>query len=521
MTTDEKIDANADTGQTSNELETLEKELRASRQALKNAEARLLDFANVSGSWMFETDQDSRFTWMSDNVEGITGIKPEWHYGKSRIEISDPAVMGKGWPAHLETLRRHEPFNDFVFPRKGPFGTQWLKVSGTPKFSSSGEFKGYRGTGSDITRQISAEDEAEKSRELLAYAIEGLSETFVLWGPDDKLKVCNQKFREINAAFAHAVAPGTSFQEHIREGMAVGAYPDAVGYEQEWYRARLKSHRNPREPIELHRQDGQWILLHEQRIPDGSTVSISTDITRLKHIEQLKNELVSTVSHELRTPLTAIIGGLGLVSSDVISKDMSDEAKKLISISHSNALRLKQLVDDLLDLDKLASGQMEFTFEEIDLNDLLEKSVEINLPYARSFGVSLDLLASDVPHKFVGDQDRLVQVLTNLISNACKFSESGSSVEVVPSVTAEGVRVSIRDHGKGIADEFRAHIFERFAQADGSDVRKTKGTGLGLAISKAIVDCHGGDIGFDSELGIGTTFYFDLPLEPPSILTPE
>lgn len=518
MTTDEKIEPAADASRSSNEIEELERQLRAARQDLKNAESRLIDFANVSGSWMFETDDDNRFVWMSDNVEGITGIKPEWHYGKSRVEISDPAVMGKDWPAHLETLRRQEPFSDFVFPRKGPFGTQWLKVSGTPRFSSSGEFRGYRGTGSDITRQILAEKEAEKSRELLAHAIEGLDETFVLWGPDDKLVVCNQKFREINATFVHAVAPGTSFQEHIRAGMAAGAYPGAQGQEQEWYRERLKSHRNPRDAVELHRQDGQWILLHEQRIPDGSTVSISTDITRLKHIEQLKNELVSNVSHELRTPLTAIIGGLGLASSDLIAKNLSDEVKKLISISYSNALRLKQLVDDLLDLDKLASGQMEFVFEEIDLNDLLEKSVEINLPYARSFGVHLDFLDSDVPHKFVGDQDRLVQVLTNLISNACKFSESGTSVEVVSSVTAEGVRVSILDHGKGIADEFRADIFERFTQADTSDVRRTKGTGLGLAISKAIVERHGGEIGFDSELGIGTTFFFDLPLVPPSIL---
>jgi len=496
------------------EVEVLKDQLRLARNDLRHVEARLVDFANVSGSWMFETDCENRFVWMSDNVEDITGIKPEWHYGKSRIEISDPGVMGDEWPAHLEVLRRREPFKDFTFPRKGPFGTQWLKVSAVPKFSEGGEFMGYRGTGADITRQINAETEAKSSRQRLAHAIEGLNETFVLWSPEDEIVVCNQEFREINAAFAHAVAPGTSFRDHIRAGLAAGAYLDAIGRERQWYRERLKHHRRADQPMEVQRQDGQWILLHEQRLPDCSTVSISTDITRLKHIETLKNELVSTVSHELRTPLTAIIGALGLLTSKTVGADMSADSQKLIAISEDNALRLKQLVDDLLDLDKLASGQMAFDFQEIDLNDLLGKSIDINKPYARAFGVNLVCLASDIPHLFVGDENRLVQVLTNLISNACKFSKRGSDVEIAPSVTASGVRVSIRDHGKGIADEFRAHIFERFAQADASDIRQTRGTGLGLAISKAIIEHHDGEMGFESELGVGSTFYFDLPLTP-------
>jgi len=498
-------------GNTERRVEDLEAQLRDAEAKVCDAQVRLHDFATVSGAWMFETDHDNRFTWMSDNVETITGIKPEWHYGKSRTEISDPAAMGENWASHLETLRRREPFNDFIFPRKGPFGTQWLKVSAIPSFNGYGEFTGYRGTGADITRQITAEKDAEKSRQVLALAIEGLEENFVLWGVDDEIVICNQEFREINAAFAHAAVPGTSFHAHIRAGLAVGAYPDAIGREAAWYRERLKHHHRPSGAIEIHRQDGRWILLHEQRMSDGSTVSISTDITRLKHIESLKDELVSTVSHELRTPLTAIIGALGLITSHTVGGDLSDDVQKLIKISEDNALRLKQLVDDLLDLDKLESGQMEFNFSEIDLNDLLETSININMPYARAFGVNLVYQAGDVAPVFAGDRNRLIQVLTNLISNACKFSEKGGDVEVVPAITATGVRVSVRDYGKGIAAEFRDHIFDRFSQADASDVRQTKGTGLGLAISKAIIERHSGELGFVSELGVGSTFYLDLP----------
>jgi PAS domain S-box-containing protein len=486
-------------------------ELTDLRNQLRKSEDRLLDFADVTDGWLFETDSENRFVWMSDNVEKIAGVKPEWHYGKTREEISSQTEEIPGWEEHLEILKRREPFSNFTFPRKGPDSTQWLSVSGTPVFDEKGNFQGYRGKGSDITPQITAENEARTSRKRLASAVESLDELFVLWDQNDKIVICNQKFREINAAFVRQCEPGTSFRDHIWAGIRVDAYPDAIGREEEWYEERLERHRSANEPIEILRQDGRWILLNEQRLPDGSTATVSTDITRLKSVEQIKDELVSTVSHELRTPLTAIMGAMKLINSGKLG-DLPSDIKKLAKISESNTQRLADLVNDLLDLNKLASGKMEFEVGSVDISSVIEQSLEINTPYADSFSISLDFVSQNESSRVLADENRLLQVLTNLISNACKFSTAHNKVEISTARQGSFLRVSVQDWGKGIPEEFHKIVFTRFSQVDATDNRLTKGTGLGLSICQSIIEKLGGKIGFVSKSGEGTTFWFEVPL---------
>lgn len=236
---------------------------------------------------------------------------------------------------------------------------------------------------------------------------------------------------------------------------------------------------------------------------------VCEDITELKQVERMKNEFISTVSHELRTPMTSILGSLGLIKGGVAG-EISAQAQTLIGIAHSNSERLVRLINDILDVEKIESGKMTFNTVPLNLAALLKQALEANQAYADLYGVKLVL--ETLPEVMVNsDHDRLMQVMANLLSNAIKFSPHGATVATVMTRRNNAVRVAVSDHGKGIPEDFHARIFQKFAQADSSDTRKGQGTGLGLNISKAIVEKFGGSIDFETEIDVGTTFYFDLP----------
>ncbi|MBL4645191.1 MAG: response regulator [Rhizobiales bacterium] len=239
---------------------------------------------------------------------------------------------------------------------------------------------------------------------------------------------------------------------------------------------------------------------------------IMTDLTEQKKSERLKNEFVSTVSHELRTPLTSIKGALGLVKSSVLG-ELPDQIKSMITIAYDNSDRLVRLINDILDMEKIEAGKISFSLQQIELGAFLERTILANKAYADNLDVSLKLGPVDHGLMVEADPDRLEQVITNLLSNAAKFSPSGAPVSITVMQREEMVRISVVDQGPGIPVEFQDTIFGKFAQADSSDTKSQGGTGLGLAISKAIVEAHGGTIGFQTSEGKGTTFFIDLPFE--------
>ncbi len=235
------------------------------------------------------------------------------------------------------------------------------------------------------------------------------------------------------------------------------------------------------------------------------------DITERKKIEHLKNEFISIVSHELRTPLTSIRGSLGLVASGAMG-EVSTKAKMLIDIAHSNSERLSRLINDILDIEKIESGGMTFNNVNIDLNDVVYEAVEAHASFAEKYKVKFKVIGN-IPHSQInGDQDRLMQVFANLLSNAAKFSPEGANIEIGAKEYESSVHIWIQDFGPGIPEEFKTRIFGKFTQADSSDTRQKDGTGLGLNISRAIIEKLQGRIWFESEVGKGTKFIFELPL---------
>ena len=238
--------------------------------------------------------------------------------------------------------------------------------------------------------------------------------------------------------------------------------------------------------------------------------ALVTDVSELKRLEHLKAEFVATVSHELRTPLTSIRGSLGLLAGGVAGS-LPEAVKTLVDIARDSCERLVRLINDILDFEKIESGKMSLGLEIIDLPELVERSVRANDGFAASHGVTVRVLVETPGLRVRADSDRLIQVIANLLSNACKFSPAGGIVEVTVARRGALACVGVSDRGPGIPEAFRSRIFQRFSQADSSDARKKGGTGLGLVISRAIVERLGGHIGFQARESGGTTFFFELP----------
>ncbi|MCW8915698.1 MAG: CHASE domain-containing protein [Magnetovibrio sp.] len=238
------------------------------------------------------------------------------------------------------------------------------------------------------------------------------------------------------------------------------------------------------------------------------------DITERKENDRIKREFISTVSHELRTPLTSIKGALGLLMAGV-SGDLPKRMQEMLNIAHNNCDRLVRLINDILDIEKIAAGKMEFRMETLDLVEVLRQALDANKAYGENLNISMKLDSCPDEALILGDHDRLQQVMANLLSNAAKFSPSGGEVLIRCIRTGgganSGYRVEVIDHGSGIPDEFRDQLFKRFAQVDTSDIRQKGGTGLGLSICRAIIDYHKGEIDFISKAGEGSTFFFEVP----------
>ncbi|WP_338849355.1 ATP-binding protein [Massilia sp. W12] len=277
----------------------------------------------------------------------------------------------------------------------------------------------------------------------------------------------------------------------------------------------------------LQKPDGTWLWLEEigslaQDDGQSRLRGILLDIDMRKQSEarlaqersrtdKMKSEFISTVSHELRTPLTSIRGALGLILGGAAGQ-ITPQSQKLLTVAQSNCLRLLQLINDLLDIDKIASGKMEFNLQWLSLVELVQRALEENQSYAANYGVQYHLQIEIAPSRQVKlDAMRFMQVMANLLSNAAKFSPPNGVVEVRISSRDDMLRVEVTDHGSGIGPEFKAKIFQKFSQQDSSDTRAKGGAGLGLAISKALIEQMGGIIGFDSIPQQATTFHIELP----------
>ncbi|MEO9629746.1 MAG: HAMP domain-containing sensor histidine kinase [Sulfitobacter sp.] len=251
----------------------------------------------------------------------------------------------------------------------------------------------------------------------------------------------------------------------------------------------------------------KFYIGYEQRMEHVAL--LKEENKRTKAALETKAQFLSIVSHELRTPLTSIIGSLELINRDK-GGTLPDNIKPVLDIAARNSKRLAALVEDLLDLQKLEVGEMEFFYKPLNANDVVQEAVESTEGYAGKLGINVAIQCCTEACQISGDSKRLVQVMSNLLSNALKFSNEGSTVDVSVQVLSEHVRISVQDRGVGIPEGSKETVFGKFTQVDASDVRKVGGTGLGLNITKHILDRHNAKIDYVSEVGVGTTFFIDF-----------
>lgn len=266
---------------------------------------------------------------------------------------------------------------------------------------------------------------------------------------------------------------------------------------------------------ELQHQDGHLVPVVQSGVliqgahGEQQTWSIIQDITERKRIEQMKNQFVSTVSHELRTPLTAIAGALGLMSGGALGQ-IPTAIQNMLGIAQENSNKLSQLINDLLDIDKLVAGKMQFEISSCSIKKLLEQSVQHNQPYADKYQASIRLEA-DSDGTVQLDPMRFHQIMANLLSNAAKFSPSGSEILVRLSQSETEVTIDVLDAGPGISPAFQQRMFEKFSQADSADARSKEGTGLGLAIVKELTERMNGHISYRQRSEGGSCFTLHFP----------
>jgi len=380
----------------------------------------------------------------------------------------------------------------------------------------------------DVSERKAREAEVRRADALLRGAIDTLDEAFVLYDPDDRLLLCNDRYRELFATSADLINPGTDFETIIRGGVARGQYPDAQGREAAWIAERLALHRAEFGHSVVKLDSGKWLRVIERRMPDGHVVGFRIDITDLMSATEAaqaashaKSQFLANMSHEIRTPLNAILGMLTLLQRTPLSERQADYAGKAAGAARA----LMGLINDILDFSKIEAGMMRLDPQPFRPARLLDDvSALLSAQRTDDHAVALQLtLDPAVPPVLVGDAMRLLQVLTNLGGNALKFTERGQvalQIRLLGRTTDEAeLLFEVQDTGIGIAPEHHERIFAGFSQAEASTTRRFGGTGLGLAISRRFVRMMGGDLQVDSRLGAGSRFHFSVRL--PLLVAPS
>lgn len=503
-------------------------------EAFRESKERFRDFAQAASDWLWELDADLCFSYLTDSFEANFGWPVERSLGRSKREIYDEIIRTgtpaeqESWRKHFDDLQARRPFRDFVQRWVTPEGeTRYVRNSGNPVFDEAGNFLGYRGVASNITEQILSDQKAQRANALLEMAINSLDEIFVLWDADDRLVLCNERYREVNAGIAELLDPGVTFEEILRAGLKRNLFPEAEGRNGEWLSERLARHRKPKGLFEVQRENGLWLLIDEHKTPDGGTVCVAADVTDHKRTEEklasalssakqanrAKSDFLATMSHELRTPLNAILGFSNILSNQYLGEIGQKKYVEYAKDIENSGRYLLDLINDILDISKIEAGKYSLKKVPLDVHDVVRECLALSEPAAAARFISVEEQLCDRPPLLLADRRAVKQMLLNLLSNALKFTPKGGAVIVSTALSNDGFVISVADSGPGISPGEIPFLLEPF-KCDLSDPHKSReNTGLGLAITNSLAQLHGGQLNVDCSPDTGTVVTIMLPNE--------
>ena len=462
--------------------------------------------------------------WWSPSYYAMLGWTPE------ELPATVPNFVGLVHPDHQTrsaeatelALHHGKPMDLEVLLRTRLHGYRWFRSRAKVFRDAKGHAVRMAGSAQDVHERKQAEAEVKRMETLLLGSIEALSDGFVLYDPDDRLVLCNQRHRDMYPLVADVLMPGNSFEFIIRTGAQRGQYSKSLGGDdlETWIAKRLEQHRLAKSDFQQVLADGRILRVSETRLADGHKVGFRVDVTDFirateaaEAASRSKSQFLANMSHEIRTPMNAILGMLKLLQSTELTSLQQDYAGKTEGAARS----LLGLLNDILDFSKVEAGKMTLDPRPFRLDRLLRDLSVILSSNVGNKGIEVLFdIDPQIPRHLVADDMRLQQVLINLGGNAIKFTSQGEVVlrlrEIERSSQEVLVEFAVQDSGIGIAPENQAHIFSGFSQAEASTTRRFGGTGLGLAISSRLVRLLGGEMQLQSAPGEGSTFSFQLRL---------
>ena len=502
-------------------------ESRRAEEALREAEARFRDFAGAASDWFWEQDEEFRLSYISDRFAKIMGVDARNLLGTTRAEFAgDDQVASdqEKWQRHHEDLLAHRPFRDFSYAVADAKGERtYISLSGIPRYDEEGNFRGYRGTGTDITERERAEAELAEKEAQLRIILDNMPCGIRYVDKDKKYVFFNTLYSQLYDFPEGLLKVGESNRvENLFQAERGDFGEGDPGVLTESWLVALPVDEKPTS-WERTTPHGNTLQVNTAPTPSGGVVNIVTDISDRKRNEEAlshardqaesanraKSAFLATMSHEIRTPMNAIIGMSHLASRTELTAKQKDYLDKIRSSSDT----LLAIINEILDFSKIEADKLQLESTRFRLDGVLDNVSAVIGHRAQEKGLEfLFSVEADTPQALKGDPLRLGQILINLTGNAVKFTEAGEVVIRVGLAKRQAKRVMLRfsvsDTGIGLGGEKADTLFEAFTQADNSTTRKFGGTGLGLSISKHLVEMLGGEIVAENRRDGGSTFSF-------------